>query len=568
MYWDIAQLEEQALEDPDNFKKPIIQCEYAHAMGNGPGALEDYQAVYRKHKRLQGGFVWEWANHGLWKPAGNGDGRGFYAYGGDYGDEPNDSNFVMDGLCYSDHTPTPGLQELKKVFEPVKTRLEGDQLTISNIQDHASLEELEVQWEAMELPEDDALRQAIRHKTGKLEVPHVDAGASCTVMLAKDVLRLRDASRNSSVWLNLYFTLRRDSSWAPAGHMVTWRQHQIKSAKSDPLHNKITADPRGRRLHVAKTPSTITVHNSEMTLKFSRICGMVTEWSHEGAPLFKPGAGPALTMWRAPTDNDRLGPDSNYWKDCFLHIMSTSVRSTAVEVGKDNSEVVIVVSATYAPAVQAWRFDVAQRYTLYDSGKFKVQTKVTPVGEAPQTIPRIGFTCRLPTSRELIAWCGLGPGESYRDTCTAQRMGLWTMSADEMYIPYEVPQENGNRTGTKWARITDHEGHGFVVSGGIKSDQEYSFDFTAQHYDVADLEQATHPTELKGTADVVLRLDAAHHGIGTGSCGPAVQEKHKLKVKDEIHFDFLFEPVGFGEEETRAAAARPAQYLFQTSSST
>lgn len=129
MYPSVERLTKLATAEGDDFKKPIILCEYAHAMGNGPGWLEDYQAAFRKHRRLQGGFIWEWANHGLWKEE---NGKGFYAYGGDFGDEPNDNTFVMDGLCFSDHTPTPGLTELKQVFSPVRLLFERETIFIIN----------------------------------------------------------------------------------------------------------------------------------------------------------------------------------------------------------------------------------------------------------------------------------------------------------------------------------------------------------------------------------------------------------------------------------------------------
>jgi beta-galactosidase len=127
--------------NPDgSFDKPIVLCEYAHAMGNGPGWLEDYEEAFRTYPRLQGGFIWEWANHGLWKQ--DPDGKSYYAYGGDFGDEPNDSTFVMDGLLYSTHKPTPGLLELKKVIQPVKLSVEGDKLVVSNLYNFVGLEHL------------------------------------------------------------------------------------------------------------------------------------------------------------------------------------------------------------------------------------------------------------------------------------------------------------------------------------------------------------------------------------------------------------------------------------------
>jgi beta-galactosidase len=133
----------EGLDSDGNFEKPMILCEYAHAMGNGPGGLEEYQAAFRKHRRLQGGFIWEWANHGLWKPSDTKDGKeGFYGYGGDFGEKLHDGTFVMDGLCFSDHTPTPGLTELKKVFAPLRVWVNGADIVVQNEYDFADLHDL------------------------------------------------------------------------------------------------------------------------------------------------------------------------------------------------------------------------------------------------------------------------------------------------------------------------------------------------------------------------------------------------------------------------------------------
>jgi beta-galactosidase len=140
--------ETEGVDENAKYEKPIVLCEYGHAMGNGPGWLEDYEEAFRKYPRLQGGFIWEWANHGLWK--GDADGKSYYAYGGDFGDMPNDGTFVMDGLCSSTHTPTPGLTELKKVIQPVLFKLEGRSLEIKNLYNFVDLSDLVASYKVEE----------------------------------------------------------------------------------------------------------------------------------------------------------------------------------------------------------------------------------------------------------------------------------------------------------------------------------------------------------------------------------------------------------------------------------
>ena len=151
MYPALKELEKYAQAEGESFTKPVILCEYGHAMGNGPGALEEYQEVFRSHRRLQGGFIWEWANHGLWK-TDRATSKAYYAYGGDFGDVPNDGGFVMDGLCFSDHKPTPGLIELKKAYAPLHVDIDGTQIVITNRLDFLDLAYLNATWRISQLP--------------------------------------------------------------------------------------------------------------------------------------------------------------------------------------------------------------------------------------------------------------------------------------------------------------------------------------------------------------------------------------------------------------------------------
>ena len=392
---------------------------------------------------------------------------------------------------------------------------------------------------------------------GDLIIPHTPASKRSTIELPAEVSRFLN---RPDLWLNISFKLREETNWCSKGHEITWSQLSL----SKPHQNKMSTSPTSREiLNLSESAAQATFSSIDTEITFSKTRGVLTSWSIGDTPMFLPDRGPILTVWRAPTDNDRLGPDMADWKSYYLHLMSQSVRS--VHITQPNpSTAIISLQADLAPPVQSWAFSLHQTYIIHSSGTIHLLTHLTPHSNndtLPATIPRLGFTTHLPSTRDTIAWCGLGPGESYRDSRTAQRMGLWVKTADELYTPYEYPQECGNRTGTRWLRITDQRGQGFVVSGGvIKSSpdqigtieetgpvgEETSFDFSGLHYTAADLEQATHPTELKGTEDVVLRFDAMHHGLGTGSCGPGVQEKYRLKVEEgkSITFGFLMEPVG------------------------
>ena len=547
MYYDIEKLEELALIEGDDFKKPIILCEYAHAMGNGPGALEDYQRLFRKNRRLQGGFVWEWANHGIWKEDTNTK-VGYYAYGGDFGDEPNDSSFVMDGLVYSDHTPTPGLVELKKVFEPVKVTLQDDNLIIKNIHDFGDLDYLVARFEVRNIPAlpGDSCEVLLG---GTLEIPRVLAGQTVSVP-APMTTATQDG--NCETWLSISFTLKSSNSWGPAGHEVAWSQHRVPSPQPRYLTKMDLHNTSMTSIDISQTSRVIELKHPDFMISMSKRFGRIVSWTFRDVALISPGQGPILTVWRAPTDND-LGADVSEWKRHGLNYLYHNIRSVDAHYSDDKS-VTLQVESFLAPPVLAWKLLVRQTYLIRNHGSVEVATHVLPVGDFPPTIPRIGLTAELPGSLDNVAWAGLGPGESYRDKMTAQQVGLYNKTVDEMYTPYEVPQENGNRTETRWVTMMDSKGVGLAVRrlknpkpGDAVSEREERkmepFNFAAQHYDVGDLEQAQHPVELRKKDAVSFRIDAAHHGLGTGSCGPGVQPQYKLQTQ-EMRFRFLIEPMG------------------------
>jgi beta-galactosidase len=546
MYYDIQKLEELALLEGDEFKKPIILCEYAHAMGNGPGALEDYQELFRKHRRLQGGFIWEWANHGIWKEESNTK-TGYYAYGGDFGDEPSDSTFVMDGLLYSDHTPTPGLHEAKKVFEPVKVILKDTDLIIHNIHDFEDLGSLVANITIWKLPTSIGDICKIIYE-GILDVPPVSAGQRVSIPVPETPTQ---QDGNHETWLSISFKLRSSNCWGRAGYEVAWSQHQLPRRRPKSLAKPRLFEASANSIEVSQTPKDIEIWHPNFTISMSKRLGRIASWTFKDVPLISPGQGPIVTAWRAPTDND-LGADASEWKRYGLDCLNHNVRSVKL-LDSDNKSVTLQVESFLAPPVLAWKLIVNQTYTICNHGTVKISTHVLPTGKFPPTIPRIGLSAELPGWLDNVTWAGLGPGESYRDKKTAQKAGLYTKTVEELHTPYEVPQENGNRTDTRWLAIRGASETGLVVKRADKSHVEdtsdelgwediETFDFAAHHYEVDVLEQAQHPTELRKKDEVFLRIDAAHHGLGTGSCGPGVQTQYKLQTR-EMRFTFLIEPV-------------------------
>ncbi|KAK4144465.1 glycoside hydrolase [Dichotomopilus funicola] len=561
--------------NPDGtFEKPIVLCEYAHAMGNGPGWLEDYEEAFRTYPRLQGGFIWEWANHGLWKE--DADGKAYFAYGGDFGDVPNDGTFVMDGLLHSTHEPTPGLIEFKKVIQPVKLAVEGRELVITNLYNFVGLEHLTATYKVEQFGESTTLLAS-----GVLDIPEIKPGTTGRIPLPATSNSFK-AAANAEIFLTVSFALKVGTSWAGAGHEIAWAQRRL--AVADLAANTKSPNSPSHPFSVEATNSDITITSPNSSFKFDKTRGHLTSWTVNGTRLLEsdPITGAAITpaFWRPPTDNDR--PNSlPYWRRFGVDALTSQLRatdltttihkSTSTEGGDqpktDQSkadEVKITFTTYHTPPILDWGYLSKTTYTITSTSSsptLHISTHLTPHGSHPTHIPRAGFNLRLPRALNQVSYHGLGPGESYPDKSAAQRVGVWGQngepgfSVEEMHAHYEVPQEGGNRMGTRWVRVDNGEGGGGGGGAGVKvtrlvgsngNEEEDGFSFRVSRFRDEVVDAARHPCDLgEGEKEdaTLLRLDGKVAGVGTGACGPAVREDLMVKV-EEMEFGFTLEAVG------------------------
>ncbi len=240
--------------------------------------------------------------------------------------------------------------------------------------------------------------------------------------------------------------------------------------------------------------------------------------------------GPRLDVWRATTDNDRGGfagpPEAGRWREAGLHRMQHRV----ITVDADGEE--LVVRTRVAPPAQPFGLFTDYTWTAFDD-RLRLRVEVTPDGEFPGTLPRLGLAMAIPGALGSAEWFGGGPGEAYPDSCQAARIGRFSSSVDGLQTPYVFPQENGNRTAVRWARLTAPDGAGLRVDG------DPVFDFTARRWTAADLEEARHTVDLVPDELVHLTLDVAQHGLGTASCGPGVLPRYRL-VPQKTGFTLWF----------------------------
>ncbi|NQX58616.1 glycoside hydrolase family 2 TIM barrel-domain containing protein [Paenibacillus qinlingensis] len=536
MYNRIWQLHE--LGQREDLDKPHIVCEYAHAMGNGPGGLKEYWEVFYTYKRLQGGFVWEWVDQGIRQRTS--DGQEFFAYGGDFEETPNDMNFVIDGLVNPDRVPSAGLLELKKVMEPVIIEaldVQAGMVMLTNRYDFVHLDHLRLVWHVM------ADGKVV--SSGKSELPEIAPGSTGVVNIHYVLPeRLQPAT---DYWLNVGIVLDADTTWADAGFEVAWSQFELPN-KSEIKPTIELSDYAP--LSVTKNGVMLEVRGGEFELQFDCVYGIIAGWSQGGVRLLE--EGPRLDLWRAPTDNDMrpigdwrtsLADDQRatvLWKLKGLHWLQHRVMSVDWSLNGSGTIVTITCRVRVAPPILKWSVDTLYTYTIYANGDVTIAVNGSiEGGDAPATFPRVGLRMALPNGCERAEWYGRGPGETYADSKQAAKFGIYRRTVRELFTEYIVPQENGNRTDTRWLAMTNEQGAGLLATGSPQ------FGFTARRYTSDDLEKAKHTYDLKERDRIFLHLDLAQNGIGSASCGPGVLPEYVLKAED-FHFQIHLTPMTSG----------------------
>ena len=519
MYPPVSQTIEIATNEKTT--KCLILCEYAHAMGNGPGAFQEYQDAFYKYPKLQGGFVWEWANHGILTQAENGE--QYYGYGGDFGEYPHDGNFVMDGLLDSEHNPTPGLKEYKVIIQPANVVLNGDKLEITNTQTFETLDYLSAQYEVVSHTESG--ENII--STGALELPTIAAGETASVPLPTFK---RD--NTGETWITVSFHLKARTAWAEAGYKVAWSQAQVENV---PIP---TSAPTGTAPALSETALEYTITGEHFAITFDKVFGRISSWKSGEQPLIKQNGGPELKFWRAPTDNDVHY--ATHWRGYEVHTLQNQIRKVAIS--SSETAHTITVSEYIAPPVLMWGITADTTYTFTADGAVAIAVALEPKGPAPTTLPRVGLDIELHETLTNVAWFGLGPDESYVDKHAAAHVGTHQFPIDDLFYQYEKPQESGNRSQTRWVAAVDSRNAGLAaktVDGGL-------FNFHAQYYKTEDIADSPHPYELapKKRDAAIWQLDAEVHGLGTGSCGPGTLEKYELKTGKK-EFAFVLTPGTF-----------------------
>lgn len=490
--------------------KPRINCEYGHSMGNGPGGLSEYQEVFNKWDSIQGHFIWEWADHGILDRTE--DGREFYAYGGDYGDYPNNKNFCIDGMVFPWQEPSPGLTEYKQVICPVFVEWADGVLSVKNRRWFTDLRDIEIR--VVTTVDGDA-GEPVTIAPGE-----VGPGQTWTTDLPLEL----DGNTPAAVVARVHST--KEHSWAEAGRELGAYQLAVV----DVLPEAPEVEPQ---LEVSAEEFSLTVATGRGELVFDTVNGDLLSWERDGRNLITSPL--RVGFWKPLIDNHEQEADE-HWFPQHVEIMQSSPRN--VTWREEGDAVIVEHEVRIAPPVFDFGMQCKVTWRVAADGAATVAVTGEPYGDYRDIIPRIGVSLEVPGELRNVAWFGRGPGENYPDSRAANTIGFWSAGVDEMETPYVYPQDYGNRGDVRWMTITDDSGKGLHVSRPAEQDP---FHFSAWNYTSQDIDDAKHRTDLVRRDHVTLNLNDQVMGLGSNSWGSEVLDAYRTRF-EAFDFEFTIRP--------------------------
>ncbi|MDC1105241.1 glycoside hydrolase family 2 TIM barrel-domain containing protein [Prolixibacteraceae bacterium] len=515
MYPKISIIEREAKEDNP---QPYLMCEYSHAMGNSVGNLKEYWEVVESNKRLIGGCIWDWVDQGLAKEREDAPGKFFFAYGGDYGDFPNRTNFCANGLITSDRKVTAKLEEVKYVYQNVVFSLDDQkEIKVTNKFSFINLSNYRMKLSLV--------NNGCIVKTDYLEMPSVKAGETKAIVLPKQFVGL---VKGADQYINVSLITKTKELWANVGHEVAKAQLLVR----EEMVPSIIKNYNGfESVTMIEDSSRLTLSGTRFIVSFDKTSGTMDQLSYHGKQLIykdklstQKGVFPQI--YRAPLDNDshfKRGI-SQKWNKLGLDHLNHECKSFTCD--KNNQGAYVVQTELVSNTGKGYAMATKMEYTIYPSGAIELRSTFNP-DDLEGAIPRLGVEFEIDPSLHRVQWYGRGPRENYIDRKDACFMGQYQMNVDQLEEQYVKPQDSGNRTDVKWVQFTNRNGNGFKISSANK------FNFDASENTPAEIAHAKHPYELKTHEGIIINIDAAHHGIGQGSCGPQALEKYSLKAEEK-----------------------------------
>ncbi|MHA1309472.1 MAG: glycoside hydrolase family 2 TIM barrel-domain containing protein [Candidatus Helarchaeota archaeon] len=509
---------------PKQYKgKPRILCEYAHCMGNSLGNFQDFMDIFEKYPNCVGGFVWDFIDQGLRKISE--DGKEFWAYGGDFGDKPNDRNFCINGVILPDRKPGPALYEIKKVYQNVKITpvdlLKG-KVTVHNKYNFVSLDFIDFTWELTE--------NGIKIQNGNIGTINLSPNEKREITIPFEKPKI---SPNSEYYLIIRSLLNKKTLWGDKGYIIAWDQFKIPFETPPPKNVEIEKMPP---LDVKENDIYFSIKGENFQIKIGKKSGAIESFKFKGLELILTPLIP--NFWRAPTDNDlgiaRFLP---FWKHFMWSFYSWKKASQKRKVKKFILEIHSPqkFQIHFQIKVPNGKKNLETIYTIYGSGDVYVENKFTP----SKNMIRFGMQTTVPEKFNKLTWYGRGPHENMWDRNSGAAIGIHSGLVKDLVHNYVRPQEDGNRTDVRWAALTDINDFGLLVSdiGGT------FLNISAWPYTLEDLEKAEHIHELPHRPFITFNIDYKQRGVGGDSVVfTGIHDEFKLKANRTYNYTFRIRP--------------------------
>ena len=491
--------------------RPLILCEYSHAMGNSVGNLQDYWDVIEKLPYLQGGFIWDFVDQGLYKT--NKEGKRFFSYGGDWGDSPNDNNFCINGLIQPDRKPNPHIEEVKKVYQNIKVSqvaLKDTKInfTIFNKNFFKDLSDYDVNWKV--------LKDGNIYQENKLNINIAPQEKKKVFISLKDVL-----AGDSEYIFIVEFTMKENSLWGKIGHVVAWDQFTLRgkySYEKNAKKSKIS-------LQEDKHQYTFSSKNYQVTI--SKTSGFISSYrmlnKKFNQDIFIDDLKP--NFWRVPTDNDvgsRMLSRLRFWKFAAQKLTLHEMELQKITNSGYSIESKFCFRKTSFKII----------YSFKENGFINITAYLNPDERKPQ-IPRFGMQTKISSNFQNICWYGRGIHETYWDRKTSGKIGIYNLPIKKMTFNYVRPQENGNRTDVRYFDLMTKENR-FRVFADKKP-----LSFSVWEYSMSDLEKAKHPYQIKKSKSYTLNIDYKQMGVaGDNSWGAKPHPQYTLPSNQTYSYSF------------------------------
>jgi beta-galactosidase len=512
--------------------RPVIVCEYAHAMGNSVGNLRDYWDAIEKYPRMQGAFIWDWVDQGLRTKK---NGKEIW----DFVNHIDGTN-VNDGLVNPDRRPEPEINEVKKVlqyvkFEPIDvTDLNGEKylasgrIRLTNGYDFMDLSPLRLKWQWME--------NGKAGPEGTIDALDIQARQSKEFNLPLNIER----KEGNEYWLNVSLVLKEATPWAPAGHVVAWDQFRLMNTESG-LKSSLVKVDKMNPLSLTQSGAVVAVKGKDFNLLFNKAKGGFHSFQFKGKELLL--KGPQANVWRVPTDNDEGGGDRSFaarWRKAGLDHLT--VKTSQLSAQALNPKIVRVTVVNQHTGRKG-SLESKMVYTIYGSGDVIMEHTLTPKGELPP-LAKVGTHMQLPAEFTALQWYGRGPHESYWDRKEGAPIGRYQSTVADQHFPYVMPQENGNHADVRWLTLSNGKGIGLLAAG------DPVLNFSAHDYTDQALNQSKITHELKRGKGITLNLDDQQMGLGgDDSWSPRTHPEYLLEGNKSYTYTLRLRPINLNADK-------------------